>query len=419
MLTRASRMISSIDYIVCAAALALAVVSVRSEPARAQPADQAVGVVVAGDNRLGLELYRRLAAKPGNIVVSPHSVATAMAMAFAGARGGTEKEMAAVLHIGLPADAQADAYRRLNAGLNVKAAEDGPQLQVANALHLTRHGDLIAPAFRRLMHERFGAELFEGSDLVKINSWVKQKTKGRIERILTRLDPNSVCVLLNAVYFKGAWEQPFDKSATRPEPFHLATGAVVDVPTMHKLGYFQLLHARSYDAIRLRYYKSSLAMIVIVAAAGNSVTDLQAGLNTQFIAAIFSGLAGERSQKVDLSLPSFKSEFGADLIPPFQALGMKLAFDRDRADFSGMTGSSEESKRLHISQVQHRAFIDVNETGTEAAAATAVEIAKRAAPGKPAVFKVDRPFLYLIADASSGAILFIGRVMDPRAAPAK
>jgi serpin B len=412
-------MTSSVNQVSRAFGLALAFVILCSGPARVEPVDQTVGVVVTGDNRLGFELYRRLAAKPGNIVVSPHSIATAMAMAFSGARGETEKQMAAVLHVGLPVNELAGAHLRLNEGLNRKAAEDGPQVQVTNALHLTRYGDLIAPAFRQLIAARFGAELFEGSDLAKINGWVKQRTNGRIEQILTKLDPNSVCVLLNAVYFKGAWEEPFDKSATRPDLFHLATGADVEVPTMHRLGYFQVLRAHSYDAIRLRYRKSGLAMILIVSARSNAVGDLEAGLDDQSLAAILAGLARAPSQKVDLSLPSFKIEFGADLIPPFEGLGMKLPFDRNRADFSGMTGSAEESKRLHISQIQHRAVIDVNEAGTEAVASTAVEFAKRAAPGHPAVFKVDRPFLYLVADETSGAILFIGRVMDPRATAAK
>ena len=134
-------------------------------------------------------------------------------------------------------------------------------------------------------------------------------------------------------------------------------------------------------------------MIVILPLRADGIGEMEAGFDGQAVAAILSGQARVPRAKVNLSLPSFKTEFGADLIPPFQSLGMTLPFDRDRADFSGMTGSTEESKRLHISQIQHRAFIDVNEEGTEATGSTAVEIAKRAAPAP--TFNVDRPFLYL------------------------
>ena len=379
-----------------------------------QPATQTASPVIAADNRLGLELYRRLAEKPGNIVVSPHSIATAMAMAHAGARGETAKEMDAVLHIDLPANQIADTYRALTATLNSEAAAGGPLVQVSNALHLTRFGEYVAPGFKQFLADRFAAEVFAGSDLAAINGWVKQRTNGRIEKILTKLDPNSVCVILNAIYFKGTWLERFNVRNTRPDDFHLASGESIQVPSMHQSGYFQVVRAQSYDAIRLRYSKSSLAMIVVVPTRIDGLSEMEAALDTQSTAAMFAQLAGASTGKVDLSLPRFKIEFGADLIPQFQNLGMQLAFNPDRADFTGITESTDERKRIHISQIQHRAFIDVNEDGTEAAAATAVEFAARAAPGQPTVFKVDRPFLYFIADETSGAILFIGRVMDPR-----
>lgn len=396
--------------------IVLALVTLWSEPARVEPSAETTSAVVAADNRLGIELYQRLARSPGNIVVSPHSIAAAMAMALSGARAETEKQMAAVLHLAIPAGLLAGAHKRLDEVLNRGAAEGGPQVQVTNALHLTQYGKLIAASFRQLLAEQFGAQIFEGSNLDTINAWVKQRTNGRVERILTKLDPNSVCVLLNAVYFKGEWNDPFNRRLTRSDPFHLANGEVVQVPTMRQQGDFQLLRAQTYDAIRLPYRNSGIAMVVILPLGADGINAMDARLDAQ-AGAILSGLARAPRTTVNLSLPSFKTEFGADLIPPFQALGMTLAFDRDRADFSGMTESTEESKRLHISQAQHRAFIDVNEEGTEAAASTAVEIAKRAAPAQ--VIKIDRPFLYLIADETSGAILFIGRVMDPHATTAK
>lgn len=398
--------------------LALGMVMLCSGPARVEPAIQTSNTVAAAGNRLGLELYRRLAEKPGNLVVSPYSVATAMAMAQAGARGATEKEMAAVLHISLPASQLADSYRALTETLNREATAGGPLVQVSNALHLTRFGEFVAPGFKQFLADRFAAEVFTGSDLGAINGWVKQRTNGRIERILTKLDPNSVCVLLNAIYFKGAWLERFNTRDTRADAFHLAGGEVIQVPSMHQNGYFQVVRTQGYDAIRLRYRKSGLAMIVVVPTRIDGLGELEARLDPQSTAALLAQLVAASTGKVELSLPRFKVEFGADLIPLFQSFGMQLAFNPDRADFTGITESTEEKKRIHISQIQHRAFIDVNEDGTEAAAATAVEFALRAGPGQPTVFKVDRPFLYFIADEASGAILFIGRVMDPRGADA-
>jgi serpin B len=179
---------------------------------------------------------------------------------------------------------------------------------------------------------------------------------------------------------------------------------------------YQFLKTQDYQAIRLPYRNSGIAMSLIVPIGAGGIGMMDRALDVQ-APNILSALARAPRTTVDLSLPLFKTEFRADLVPLFQALGMTLAFDRDRADFSGMTGRIEESKRLHISHAEHRAFIDVNEAGTEAGASTAVEIAKRARPAQ--VLKIDRPFLYLIADEASGAILFVGRVMDPRAPAAQ
>jgi serpin B len=397
-----------------ALSLALGAALAGGGPARAEPAEAAVRAVVTADNHLGFELYRRLAEKPGNVVMSPHSIATAVGIALAGARGETGKEMAAALRFDLPAGDLADARRQLDATLNRESASGGALVQVATALHLTRLGYLVDPAFKQFLTDRYGAQIFEGSDLSAINGWVKQRTNGRIEQILTKLEPYSVCVLLNAIYFKGTWDERFDKRATHPEDFHLATGDVVQATTMRQQGYFQVLRAHAYDAIRLPYRRGGLAMVIVVPARGDGLGELEAGLDAQSAELIFAGLAHASREKLDLSLPSFKVELGADLISPLQNLGVKLAFDRDRADFSGITGSTKESDRIHISQIQHRAFVDVNEDGTEAAAATAVEFAARAAPGLPAAFKIDRPFLYFIVDEASDAILFVGRIKDPR-----
>jgi len=292
-------------------------------------------------------------------------------------------------------------------------------LNVANALHLAGLGYMVRPAFRKLLADQYGAQIFEGSDLAAVNGWVKQNTNGRIDKILTQLDPNSVCILVNAIYFQGTWATRFNKRSTRAADFYLGSGDVVQVPTMHEQGDFQVLRTPNYDAIRLPYQKSSVGMILIMPARSAGLEQLETGLDAPTAAAISADLLKVAPARIDLSLPRFTVETGADLIPALRLLGVKLAFDLERADFSGITDGSRKEDRIAISQIQHRAYISVNEDGTEAAAATAIGFAAGAAQAPPTVFNIDRPFVFLIADEASGAILFIGRVADPRQAAAK
>lgn len=364
--------------------------------------------VVAADNTFGLALLAGLA--PGNTIVSPHGIASATAMALAGARGETEREMAQVLGTPLAAGENAAARRRLGRLL----ASQEPQFVVANALHLTRHGDLVAPSYKETVGT-FGAELFAGSDLAAINGWVSARSNGRIARILTRLDPNSACVLVNATFFKGAWQTAFPKRRTAPAAFRLLDGTTAEVPTMRTAGAFPVVRAHAFDALALPYRGGTIAMVILLPMRTPGEGFLH-GPSPAAAKALLADLRRAAPERMELWLPRFTLESEADLVPLLKGLGMRLAFDRDRADFSGITESTDEDKRLHISQVRTRAFISADEDGTEAAAATAVEIAKRA--GRPApIVRVDRPFVFMIADLESGAILFAGRVTDPRGKP--
>lgn len=398
-------------------ALALSILGTAS--AKSQPAGEPSREVIAAGNRLGLELYGRLSKTGPNVVLSPYSISAALTMATAGARGDTEKEMIAIFGSGLTAVNLADAQRQLAAALQRQSADGGTIANVANALHLARLGYMVRPAFRTLLADQYGAQIFEGSDLAAVNGWVKKNTNGRIDKILTQLDPNSVCILVNAIYFQGTWATRFDKRSTRAADFHLGSGEVVQVPTMHEQGNFQALHTPNYDAIRLPYQKSGVGMILIMPAQSTRLEQLEAGLDAQTATAIAADLLKASPAKIDLSLPKYKAETGADLIPALRLLGVKLAFDLERADFSGITDSARKEDRIAISQIQHRAYIDVNEDGTEAAAATAIGFAAGATQAQPTVLSIDRPFLFLIADEASGAILFIGRVADPRQAAAE
>lgn len=371
-----------------AAVVAISLSLVQPHAANAeQPADS----LVKSYNRSGLELFGKLAVQPGNLVISPFSIGVAMTMARAGARADTNAEMASVLKQELPRAALGEASQQLTAAVTKRGDGEDASIQLANALHLTKFGDLVAPSYKALLAEKFDAELFSGSDLAAINDWVKQRTHGKIERILSKLDPYSVCVLLNAVYFKSNWAAPFLASVTAPGEFRLSERESVEVPMMRQSGYFRILRAHTFDAIELPYQGDKLSMIVLLPMRLTDNGRVAIGFDNRTVTAVLDGLAKTRPNYVELHMPKFKTEFGANLIPAFSDLGMALAFDQDHADFRGITESDKEEDRIHISQIQHKAFIDVNEAGAEAAAATAVEFAAR-----------------------SGAILFAGRLSDPR-----
>ncbi len=288
------------------------------------------------------------------------------------------------------------------------AYEEGAKIVAANALHIT--GGPVSHSYEQVLAEKFTAELFERSDLATINAWVKQKTEGSIDTILEKLNPNSVCVILNAIYFKNKWAAQFDEKKTVLfDNFHLSKSETIQVPMMHHTGQYRVVHDSTFDAIELPYKGEKLMMIVLLprqqlAELGRVAIDI----GDETAKAVIDGLGRVQPNTVHLSIPKFKTEFAADLIPPFKELGMKLAFDG--ADFSGIEEGAREGD-LWISQIQHKTFIDVNEAGTMAGASTAVELATKSMV--PAV-KIDHPFLYLIADTTSGAILFVGRLSDPR-----
>lgn len=364
-------------------------------------------------NRTGFALFEQRGSQPGNLVLSPLGIGTVMAMARLGARGETAEEMARVLSLAMPADELASAAAAYGDEL-VALSRDGVLLSVANALHLTRFGGVVSPTYQRLLAADFDAELFAKSDLAAVNDWVKEKTSGRIERILDKLDPLSVCVLLNAVYFKAEWDRQFNASLTREGDFHLADGGIAKVPFMQVDAPFRMVSAHAFEAIALPYKGSRLAMVIMLPMAGAGAYPLPGGLSAESFEAILAGLRDAEAEPVRLRMPRFKIEADLDLVADFQALGLRLAFDADRADFTGITESSEETDRLHITQLRHKTFIEVSEAGTEAAAATAVEFGIRSARPASRPFDIDRPFLFYLVDEQTKTVLFMGRVMDPR-----
>jgi serpin B len=408
-------------------------------------------------NGSGQQLFKELSATEGSLVFSPYSIGTAMAMALAGARGATERQMLEVLQHRLTRPeigrANARALAMLNgydksaatpacppglqlagercekpwteaSGCRFPARREGnacvaapmmppsAQLSVANALMLPRRDDLISNDYRALLNSDYAAEVFEGASLADINAWVARQTRGKIERILEQLDPTAVAVLLNAVYFKAKWASAFSRSQTRDEPFHLAAGQQVAVPTMRRRGSYKMAVRGGYRALRIPYEVEALGMVIVLPDAVDGVAAVGARLGEAQLSELFAAIRAEPQREVDLALPRFRLESKIELAPLFQRAGMTLAFGSS-ADFSGMTSRPQE--RIAISDVVHQAMIDVMEDGTEAAAATAVTMMRSSAPTKVEEFRVDRPFLFYLVDDGTGAILFEGRVSNPKA----
>ncbi|HWP26421.1 MAG TPA: serpin family protein [Xanthobacteraceae bacterium] len=414
--------------------------------------------LTAAYNASGQELFERLAGRRGNIVISPYSIGTAMAMALSGARGDTESELLAALRHSLQRPAIEAANARVLVKLNsydqsktpptcpsglsldgnlckgprlaaggcpFPARPEGGQcvgpakfapsakVSVANALMLTKSGK-VAPEYAALLKDKYAAEIFRDAQLADVNTWVKRKTEGKIEKIIDQLDPDTQAVLLNAVYFKAGWLAVFDKRNTADKPFHLTAASQIPVPTMHRTGSYAVTARSGYRAIRLPYAVRELSLIVVVPDKVDGVQEVLARLDGVEFSQMLAAVRAAPSTRVELALPRFKATYKANLVPPFKDAGIKLAFS-DAADFSGMTGHPASKGSLKIDQIVHNAVIEVDEQGTEAAAATAITMVPTSAmPQPPEPFRVDRPFLFYLVDDATGAILFQGRIMDPR-----
>ncbi len=391
----------------------------RADVARlaAPPADAASGA--AAIDGFGFELLRAMGER-GNAVVSPASVALALAMARAGAAGSTATQLDAVLH-----DAASDAHptwlNALAAALEsrsgtFKDARNEDQtvtLRIANA-PFAQQGLTLKPAFLEALAERYGAgvrlvdfETAAEAARQAINGWVSDQTEQRIRELLAKgiLDDQTRLVLVNAIYLKAAWANPFESKATVPAPFTGLDGTSSQVATMHETAELPYAEGAGWRAVELPYVGGSLAMDVIVP---DDFERFTAKLDASTFEAIVAGLAGRQPQ-VSLSLPTFGTETLARLDGALKSLGMVDPFDPGRADFSGMTAEEQ----LYITAVVHQANIDVNEQGTEASAATAVVVGRTSAPLDQVTFNVDHPFVFALRDLPTGAIVFLGQITAP------
>jgi serpin B len=360
-----------------------------------------------GSNEFSLDLYAQLSQKEGNVFFSPNSIHTALAMTSAGARGNTEKQMTAVLRLPpSPHTAYKDLISRLAPG-------EGYKLHTANALW-GQKGHNWLKGFLAVTKENYGAGLRE-VDFIKatekarqeINSWVEKQTQDKIKELLKPgiLDTYTRLVLTNAIYFKGDWLTQFDKKATRDAPFRLAGGKKTDVPMMYVKAKFGYAQAPGVQVLSMPYKGKELSMIVMLPTDPNGLKSLEKGLTASKVDSLTDKL---RRTQVRVHMPRFKMTCAFRLKDPLIKMGMPDAFVSTKADFTGM----DRRPGLYIGAVIHKAFVDVNEEGTEAAAATAV-VMKRESMPIITEFRADRPFLFIIRHEKTGVILFMGRVANP------
>jgi serpin B len=376
-----------------------------------------VANLVDGNNAFALDLYKSLRAENGNLILSPYSISLALAMTYVGARGETESQMAQTLHF--PAQNQLHpAFNTLDQALGKVPAslnkdQKPMQLNIANAIWSEQTYqfqqdflDTIALNYGAGMHLADFIHQAEPSRKA-INNWVSDQTKDKINDLLPEgtVGADTRMVLVNAIYFKADWLTQFDANSTRNAPFNLIDGTQVTVEMMYKGLQVPYLQGNGYQAVELLYAGDTAAMDIIVPDAGNFEA-FESSFNKETLDSILKGM---QPNSVALGLPKFQFTKDFGLSDTLKNMGVTNAFNADLADFSGMTGK----KDLYIGNVIHKAFVAVDEKGTEAAAATAVVMEVASAVRHDVSLQVDRPFIFMIRDKANGQILFMGRVMNP------
>ena len=376
--------------------------------------------LVEGNSAFAFELYQALKGEEDNLFYSPYSISMALTMTYAGARGETAEQMADTLQFLLDQNDLHPAFNWLDAELASRGEgakgkdREGFRLNIVNAIWGQKDYEFLTD-FLDVLAENYGAGLrildfmteTEESRLA-INDWVSDQTEDRIKDLIPQgaISELTRLVLTNAIYFNAAWAYPFEEEVTADGQFYLLDGGQVSVPMMKQTESFGYTKGEGYQAVELLYDGGELSMVILLPEAGQFEA-LEETLSARQVDAIISGL---KSTEVALTMPRFEFESEFSLTDTLAGMGMPIAFS-DAADFSGMTGKPE----LFISDVVHKAFVAVDEAGTEAAAATAVIMNLTAVPDPPEEVTIDHPFILLIRDIETGAILFVGRVMNPGA----
>jgi serpin B len=384
-----------------------------AQPADSGPAKTATEAAT-DNNALGIDLYKRVIAGSENVFLSPHSISVALAMTYEGARTDTATQMAESLHFEVPAARLHPAFQALNQAI-MPGEDAGYDLHVANALWGMK-GHTFQPSFLEVLSTSYQAPLqevdFASSEAARatINDWVAKATNDKIKDLIPQgvLDALTRLVLTNAIYFKGNWASQFKPAQTKPLPFQVLQGKPVKTPLMHQIAEFGYHETDDAQVLSMPYQGKALSMVVVLPRLADGLAAIEGKLDAE---ALKGWTADLQQRKVSVYLPRFKIESSFSLSKQLSELGMKDAFDPDRADLSGMDGSRD----LFIKEVIHKSFVEVNEEGTEAAAATGVVVGVRSAPAPPPEFRADHPFLFFIRHDATGAVLFIGRLVRPGA----
>jgi serine protease inhibitor len=395
----------------CLAAGAIACYQTAGESRRPAVEGKFDDNLVAANNRFGFELFNQLLLKDRgkNVFYSPLSVGLALSMAYNGAAGETQEAMRRTLKTG---GLSLDQLNEASAALinSLRSSDPKVELAIANSLWARREVK-FREDFRERNRKFFAAEVASldfgaPSALTTINNWVSRNTKSKIPSIIDQINPDDVMFLINAVYFKGQWENKFEKELTKNEPFYPLSGQQKEVPMMSQSGDYQYYRGDKLQAVRLFYGAKGASLDLFLPDKDSSIDDLLKRLSFEQC-----GQWTERFHKAegDIKIPRFKMDYESSLVDPLKAMGMGVAFVGGKADFSGM----RDQKDLYISEVKHKAVVEVNEEGTEAAAATSVTIRELSARPR-FTFVADHPFLMMIRDRRTDAILFMGVVVDPK-----
>lgn len=380
----------------------------------------------AGNRAFTASLYKQLSAQDGNLIFSPYSISLASAMTYGGARNETAGQMADTLHFLLPEESLHPAFNALSQYLESLAQPPtaqqptptgeqpkGLQLDIANSIWGQKDYD-FQQAYLDLLAKNYGTGLrlvdfINNPETARqqINDWVSQQTQDKIQNLFPQgtIDANTRLALVNAIYFKASWMNAFNPDQTQQGIFNLMNGEQVSVPMMSSneaAKYYG--RGTDYQVVGLPYLGGQSMMVILLPDEGK-FDQVEASLDEQELNTILNSL---KNSDVELSMPKFKIESQFSLPETLAAMGMPAAFDPTQADFSGMDGRRD----LYISEIMHKAFVDVDESGTEAAAATGVAMSLTAVQEKTSV-NVDRPFLFFIYEPTHGTILFAGRVLDP------
>ena len=404
----------------------MALRSLKPRVASPGAAEADLANLARGSAAFAFDLYRSLAQGEADLFYSPYSVSLALAMTYAGAKGETERQMADTLRFHLPQDRLHPTFNALDLALASRgegaAGQDngGFQLNIANSVW-GQEGHEFLMAFLDVLAEQYGSEVRRadfrrapGEARVRINDWVAGETEGRIEDLIPpdAIEPATRMVLANAIYFNAAWQLPFDERATSPGTFHPLGGGEIEAPMMRQEGRFGYARGDGHQAVELLYDDGEMSMAILFPDEGR-FREFEESLDASVVDRILEDL---ETRRVLLAMPKFEVKASFSLADALEAMGMPNAFDERAADFSGMDGNSclaGDAECLLVTDVVHQAFVSVDEAGTEAAATTAVIVGTKSVdPAEPVSLTIDRPFIFLVRDQATGAVLFVGRVSE-------